>query len=103
MNLGFNWNAVPQWIWWLMIGTLGALIMLAIDIVVLGRWRRAQASKKLAEDRVPDHHIRQRKNQSERRAEPVSDRGQTAPRSGRGARQRKCGPQGPDRESPRGT
>ena len=49
MNLGFNWNAVPQWIWWLMIGTLGALIMLAIDIVVLGRWRRAQASKKLAE------------------------------------------------------
>ena len=103
MNLGFNWNAVPQWIWWLMIGTLGALIMLAIDIVVLGRWRRAQASKKLAEYESQITTFASEKNQSERRAEPVSDRGQTAPRSGRGARQRKCGPQGPDRESPRGT
>jgi chromosome segregation ATPase/predicted flap endonuclease-1-like 5' DNA nuclease len=49
MNLGFNWNAVPQWIWYLMIGTLGALIMLAIDIFVLGRWRRGQTSKKITE------------------------------------------------------
>ena len=42
MNLGFNWNAVPLWVWGLMILTLGALIMLAVDILVLGRWRRGQ-------------------------------------------------------------
>jgi chromosome segregation ATPase len=49
MNLGFNWNAVPLWVWGLMILTLGALIMLAVDILVLGRWRRGQTSKKMLE------------------------------------------------------
>ena len=47
MNFGFNWNAVPPWIWGLMLLALGALIMLAVDIFVLGRWRRGQTSKKM--------------------------------------------------------
>lgn len=49
MNFGFHWNAVPQWLWYVMIGTLGALIMLAVDIFVLGRWRKGQTSAKIQE------------------------------------------------------
>jgi hypothetical protein len=30
MNLGFNWNAVPLWIWFLFIAALGAVAMLLI-------------------------------------------------------------------------
>ena len=49
MNFGFNWSAVPQWIWALMFAALGALIMLAIDIFVLGRWRKGQTSTRIHE------------------------------------------------------
>lgn len=49
MNFGFNWSAVPQWLWYLIAGVIGALLMLVIDIFVLGRWRRSQSSTKVSE------------------------------------------------------